>query len=64
VTEYELRVLIVADDPLARAGLAALLADQPACTVVGQVPGEAGPPAALDVYRPDLVLCTRMGTLG
>jgi DNA-binding NarL/FixJ family response regulator len=33
----DLRVLVVADDHLARAGLAALLADQPQCTVSGQV---------------------------
>lgn len=32
----ELYLLIVADDPLARAGLAMLLADLPGCTVVGQ----------------------------
>jgi DNA-binding NarL/FixJ family response regulator len=51
-----IRVLVVTDDPLARAGLAALLADQPGCVVVGQVSEEADLPAALDVYRPDVVL--------
>lgn len=51
-----MRVLIVADDPLARAGLAALLADQPGCAVVGQVAGEADLPDALDVHRPDVTL--------
>ena len=35
----EFRVLIVAEDPLARAGLATLLADQPGCAVVGQEAG-------------------------
>jgi DNA-binding NarL/FixJ family response regulator len=50
-----LRVLIVADDPLARGGLAALLANQPDCTVVGQL-AVADSIAALDVYRPDIVL--------
>ncbi len=50
------RVLIVADDPLARAGLAALLADRPECTVVGQVVGTSEVPAQLDIYRPDIVL--------
>jgi two-component system, NarL family, nitrate/nitrite response regulator NarL len=50
-----LRVLIVADDPLARGGLAALLANQPDCTVVGQL-ATADIIAALDVYRPDIVL--------
>ena len=54
--EPELRVLVVADDPLARAGLAALLAAQPGATVVGQVAGEAGLSSALNVYRPDIVV--------
>ena len=52
----DLRVLIVADDTLARAGLAALLAAQPGATVVGQVVGDAGLSSALDVYRPDIVV--------
>jgi DNA-binding NarL/FixJ family response regulator len=50
------RVLIVADDPLARTGLAALLADQPGCLVLGQVAEEADLSAALDVYRPEVVV--------
>ena len=32
----DLRVLIISEDPLARAGLSTLLADQPGCEVVGQ----------------------------
>ena len=55
-TTDELRVFIIANDPLARAGLAALLADQPHFTVVGQVSGEADLYAELEVYRPDVVL--------
>lgn len=51
-----LRVLIVADDPLARGGLAALLANQPDCTVAGQLAAAADIIAALDVYHPDIVL--------
>jgi two-component system nitrate/nitrite response regulator NarL len=51
-----LRVLIVADDPLARAGLAAMLADQPGCIVVGHVAESAELLGSLDVYRPDVVL--------
>jgi two-component system nitrate/nitrite response regulator NarL len=51
-----LRLLIVADDPLARTGLATLLSDQPDCTISGQVPGGADLSAALDVYRPDVVV--------
>jgi DNA-binding NarL/FixJ family response regulator len=52
----DLRVLIVADDPLARAGLAALLADQPDCLVVAQVAEDADLLSALDVYRPHVVV--------
>ena len=36
----DLRVLIIADDSLARAGLAALLSAQPGCTVLGQIASE------------------------
>ncbi len=50
------RLVIIADDPLARAGLAALLSNQPTCKVVGQITSEAGLPEALDVYRPDVLL--------
>ena len=50
--ESDLRVLVVADDPLVRAGLAALLADQPNCTVVGQVSPSEYASAGADVYEP------------
>ncbi len=50
-----LRVLIVADDPLARAGLAVLLADLPDLSIAGRVAGDdLG--AELDAHRPDVVL--------
>jgi two-component system nitrate/nitrite response regulator NarL len=52
----DLRVLVVADDPLARAGLAVLLSEQPDCMVVGQVSGQGDLPAQAAVYRPDVVL--------
>lgn len=52
----DLRVLIIADDPLARAGLAALLSDQAGCTVVGQVAGDSDLPANLEAFRPDVLL--------
>ena len=52
----DLRVLIVAGDPLARAGLATLLADQPGFTVVGQGAGDADLQAEVAVYRPDVVV--------
>lgn len=51
-----LAVLIVADDPLARTGLATLLVDHTECSVVGQVPGETDLTAAVEVYQPDVVL--------
>ncbi len=51
-----IRILVVADDPLARAGLATFLADQPGIEIVGQVPGESDLAVAIDVYRPDVVL--------
>jgi two-component system nitrate/nitrite response regulator NarL len=54
------RVLIVADDPLARAGLAALLADREGCAIVGQIEAQndlSGDFAHdLDVYRPDILI--------
>ncbi len=51
----DLRILIVADDPLARAGLAALLADQSGIAVIGQAAGD-DLSSALDVYRPDVIV--------
>jgi two-component system nitrate/nitrite response regulator NarL len=50
-----LRILIVADDPLVRAGLATLLADHPNLTVIGRVAAEVDLPAQLDVYHPDVI---------
>ena len=54
--EPELRVLVVADDHLTRAGLVALLAAQTGATLVGQVAGDTGLSSVLDVYRPDVVV--------
>jgi DNA-binding NarL/FixJ family response regulator len=50
------RVLLVAVDPLARAGLAALLMAMPGYSVAGQSGGDAGLVSELAVYRPDVVL--------
>lgn len=50
----DLRVLIVADNLLARAGLAALL--EPHCHIVGQTPGGPGLADDLEVYRAEVVL--------
>jgi DNA-binding NarL/FixJ family response regulator len=52
----DLRVLIVADDPLARAGLATVMDGQPGCAVVGQVSGEDDLPGSIDVYHPDVLM--------
>ena len=51
----DLRVLVVAGDLLARAGLASLLDDEPGVKVVGQTAGERLEDE-LDVYRPDIVV--------
>lgn len=52
----DLKVLIVADSLLARAGLAAMLEEQPDTEVVGQT--RSGPRLAADIelYQPDLIL--------
>ncbi len=55
-SETPVRILVAASDPLARAGLAALLADQPGCVVTGQVPADASLAAMRDVYAPDVVV--------
>jgi DNA-binding NarL/FixJ family response regulator len=58
----QVRVLIVADDPLVRAGLTALLADEPGCVVVGQVISDADLSGELiseetrALYQPDVAL--------
>lgn len=52
----DLRILIVGDNPLARMGLAALLATQEGCQVVGQIAADDDLPTLLDVYRPGVVV--------
>ncbi|MEI2776469.1 MAG: hypothetical protein V9G19_10980 [Tetrasphaera sp.] len=49
------RILIVADDPLVRAGLGAILAGQAGVTVAGQT-GSADLAAALRAFLPDVVV--------
>lgn len=60
-----LRILVVAEDSLARAGLAAILAELPDCVVVGQVPPGDPLTRALDRLDPDAVVwdAERAGTL-
>ena len=50
------RVVVVADDPLSRAGLATMLADEPGYDLVGQTDSVNGLADALDVYAPDVVV--------
>src|SRR5215510_2352387 len=52
----DLRVLIVADDPLVRAGLALLLAQQPGGTVVGQMAGDVDILTGFRLYHPDVIV--------
>ncbi len=52
----DLRTLVVADDPLARAGLTSLLADRPPCLVVAQVAANSDLQAALTAYTPDVLV--------
>jgi DNA-binding NarL/FixJ family response regulator len=52
----DLRILVIADDPLARAGLATLLAEQPGCAVIGRASGGDDLPAMVDIYRPDVLV--------
>ena len=51
-----LRVMLIADDPLVRNGLAALLSACADCQVVGQMASAADLVAGAEVYRPDVVL--------
>lgn len=51
-----LQVLVVAADPLARAGLSALLGEQAGTAIVGTASPEEDLNAALDVFQPDLIL--------
>jgi two-component system nitrate/nitrite response regulator NarL len=52
----DLRVLIVADDPLARAGLEGLVMGQPGHLVTGRVASADDLPSAIETYRPDVLL--------
>lgn len=52
----DLRLLVVAEDPLARAGLATILADQPGCEVVGQSGVGESVLANLEAFQPDAII--------
>ena len=51
-----LRVLIVADDQLSRAGLASILSQQPGVEVAGQVAGDDDIDSTVEVYSPDVLV--------
>lgn len=51
-----IRVLVVAGDPLARAGLAALVGGMPDCRVVGEVAGDTALFEAIERLGPDAVV--------
>ena len=48
-------MLVVADNQLDRDGLATLIADQPECSVAGQLAGPEYATTALGIYSPDVV---------
>src|SRR5687768_9391923 len=50
------RLLVVANDPLARAGLASLMEHQPGFEVVGRAAGDSQLLSELDLYQPDAAL--------
>ena len=52
----DLRVLVVATDPLARAGLGAVLAGHPCFIVVGQVGAGPDISSSLEVYLPEVIV--------
>jgi len=52
----DLRVLVIADDPLARTGLSMLLSGEPGCLVIGQVESEHDLDEAWATFQPDVLL--------
>lgn len=52
----DLRLLIIAADPLARAGLVTLLDERPGLQIAGQVAGDDTLADELDVFEPDLLV--------
>ncbi len=51
----DLNVLIVAENPLARMGLASLLTGQPGLFIAGQTAGGDALPEEIDLYKPDVI---------
>lgn len=51
-----LRLLVVAADPLARAGLATILSGKAGVQIVGRVDAGQTLPAEIDIYQPELIV--------
>ena len=51
-----MRILIYSDDPLARSGLAAILATKPEITIAAPQATDEDIVQALDVYAPDAIV--------
>ena len=52
----DLRVLVIASSPLARAGLAALMSEQPGLAIVGHAAGDGDLADSIGIYRPDILV--------
>lgn len=55
-SSHNTRVLVIADDPLARAGLASVMEAEPGCEVVGQAAAQVDLLAEVAAAQPDVVL--------
>jgi two-component system nitrate/nitrite response regulator NarL len=51
-----LRILVIADDPLARTGLTTLLTERSDFSVVGQIAGDGDLALNMSVYAPDVIV--------
>jgi two-component system, NarL family, nitrate/nitrite response regulator NarL len=56
ITMANVRLLVIASDPLARAGLASLMENQPGFEVVGRAAGDTQLLSDLDLYQPDAAM--------
>ena len=52
----DIRILIIAPDPLVRVGLATVIERQPGCIIAGQVGNIEDVPALINLYHPDVGL--------
>ena len=52
-----LRILLIAPDPLARAALAAMLAEDERCHIIGRNDGTTDWSDLIELHEPDIILC-------